>query len=199
MDSGVLPPFSPSDLLFPKKKPPVTKMERKQPLQSSLASECHIEQVAHSSVHWKDLSGFDVVFFYEEFEHIPESLKVFNTIFSYINGLTLLSANSQDSNLMTKGNKESPISMHVRSRRSTTPASKRSVRLRAKKVKMLGLDEVSLCSEDIFTINSLTANDIRNLGLKCDFIFPTADDEAIHELKQLELARYKFAPNKAAC
>ncbi|EHA8587895.1 hypothetical protein COCNU_scaffold003491G000010 [Cocos nucifera] len=125
--------------------------------------------------------------------------QVFNTILSSVNGLILLSTNSQDSNLTTEGNKENPINMHVRSRKSTTPASKRSARLQAKKVKMLGSDEVSVCSEDVFTINSLTANDIRILGSKCGFIFSTADDEAIQKLKQLELARCKFAPNEPAC
>ena len=54
---------------------------------------------------------------------------------------------------------------------SVLSSSKRSARIRSKKLKSLRIAEQNLREDDLFFINSLTASDIAKLGHKCGFIF----------------------------
>ena len=66
---------------------------------------------------------------------------------------------------------------------------KRSTKLRAKKAKLLGLEDVELGQQDILFLNSLTAKDMGNLGHKCEILFLTSDDIDNNKLKDIEEAR----------
>lgn len=75
---------------------------------------------------------------------------------------------------------------------TATCNSKRSARLRAKKVKTLGLIENSLNEADIFFINSLTNAELIKLGTQCGIILNQSNQiTATDKLRKMELHRCK--------
>ena len=70
---------------------------------------------------------------------------------------------------------------------STATATKRSASIRGKKIKMLGLQDKNLQSDDILFLNSLTLKEIRSLAQDCGFLFPEASEEVILRMKRWEL------------
>lgn len=77
--------------------------------------------------------------------------------------------------------------------------TKRSVRLRSKKIKSLGLIEESLLDNDILFLNSLTVSQIQDMGKKCGMIFaPWQQMNPIEKLKAMEIQRCRMTSGQVS-
>ncbi|EHA8590491.1 hypothetical protein COCNU_scaffold019429G000030 [Cocos nucifera] len=86
---------------------------------------------------------------------------------------------------------------HCQSYPTPQTTARRSARIRAKKMKTLGIHEQQLKEEDVFFINSLTAGEIARLAGKCGLILPEEETTTpILLLKNIEIQRCSLAAAK---